>query len=296
MSMFLMTLYICTCFVFAGKGKTPVRRGNSWAVSVAASADQTMIQVLERSCEKSCQVTSEQIKADMKAAAEISKKNTSNEITPETEESTKRSGANNGTVWGTGSGERAARPAGKPVTGSGGRVGPGVTSSRQGGSCGSKADQPTHRPNTASISIDDIDGPSGAQSQNSCTREPRISESSGPADIDSLDFTGHAGNHNPRRPAILVGQGDGLNASGGSASAPDSCLQQDHLRNKDFVPRRPLTRSCTRMSSVSLVPETGKIEITIANLNTLLWKSEMKRFCITQSVLKCFLFLNPSII
>uniref|UniRef100_A0A3Q3VT09 F-box domain-containing protein n=1 Tax=Mola mola TaxID=94237 RepID=A0A3Q3VT09_MOLML len=215
-----------------GKGKTPVRRGNSWAVSAAASADQTMMQVLERSCEKSCQVTSEQIKADMKAAAEISKRNTSNEITPETEESTKRSGANNGTVWGTGSGGGAGRTGVKPVTGSGGKVGP------------------------AGITIDNIEGPSGAQSQNSCTREPRIRESSGPAGINSLDFTGHAGNHNSRRPAMLVGQGDSLNASAGSASAPVSCLQQDHPRNKDFVPRRPLTRSCTRMSSVSLVPET----------------------------------------
>lgn len=255
--------------MFAGKGKTPVRRGNSWAVSAAASADQTMMQVLERSCEKSCQVTSEQIKADMKAAAEISKRNTSNEITPETEESTKRSGANNGTVWGTGSGGGAGRTGVKPVTGSGGKVGPGVTSSRQEGGCGSKVDQTTHRPNTAGITIDDIEGPSGAQSQNSCTREPRIRESSGPAGINSLDFTGHAGNHNTRRPAMLVGQGDSLNASAGSASAPVSCLQQDHPRNKDFVPRRPLTRSCTRMSSVSLVPETGKIDVTIANLKYL---------------------------
>uniref|UniRef100_A0A8D2ZYW8 F-box domain-containing protein n=1 Tax=Scophthalmus maximus TaxID=52904 RepID=A0A8D2ZYW8_SCOMX len=51
-------------------------------------------------------------------------------------------------------------------------------------------------------------------------------------------------NHASRRP-LLTGQRERASGS-----------------DQDFVPRRPLTRSCTRMSSVSLVPETGKAEVT----------------------------------
>lgn len=244
--------------MFAGKGKTPLRRSNNLAVPVA-SADQKMVQVLESSCEKSCQVTSEQIKADMKAAAENSKRNSSKEITPEAGDTTARPAANSGTVLGTGSAGGAARTGVKPVTVSVGRVGPGVATSRQAGGCGSVVAGTTHRATTTGMTIDSTEGPSEAQTGHSCTREGGVRQSSGPADVDSLDSTGAAGNHASSRPAQLAGQGERQPASAGSASAAGSSSQQDH---KDFVPRRPLTRSCTRLSSVSLVPETGKIEVT----------------------------------
>lgn len=47
--------------------------------------------------------------------------------------------------------------------------------------------------------------------------------------------------------------------SGANQKASSDAPSQQ--RANYFVPRRPLTRSCTRLSSVSLLPETGKIEI-----------------------------------
>uniref|UniRef100_A0A8C4HT57 F-box domain-containing protein n=1 Tax=Dicentrarchus labrax TaxID=13489 RepID=A0A8C4HT57_DICLA len=122
--------------VFPGKGKTPLRRSNNVAVSVAASVDQTKAQVLESSCEKSCQVTSEQIKADMKAAVENSKRTSNKGVTTEAGETSTRPGAEGGPVRSTGSAGAAARTGVRPVTGSVSRVGPGVATSRQVDGCG----------------------------------------------------------------------------------------------------------------------------------------------------------------
>lgn len=239
----------------AGKGKTPLRRSNNLALTVAASADQTSMQVSESSCEKSCQVTSEQIKADMRAAAEKSKSKSSKGITPEAGETTARPGDNSGSVWGTGSaGGEATGTEVKPGTGSVGREGPGVGTSRQVGGCGSVVAGPTHTATTTDMTIDSAEGTSGAQAEDSCPREAGVSQSSGPAVVNSLDSTGAAGNHGSRRPALLPGQGV-------RQPAASSSSQQDHVRDHDFVPRRPLTRSCTRLSSVSLVPETGKTDV-----------------------------------
>lgn len=227
--------------------------------SVVASVDQTMVQVVENSCEKSCQVTSEQIKADMKAATENTKRNSCKGITSVAGETTARPGANSRTVWSTGTSGGAARTGVKPVTVSVGRVGPGVATSRQAGGCGSVVAGTTHRATTTGMAIDSTEGPSEAQSSHTCTRESMVSQSSGPAYMDSLDSTGAAGNYASSRPAQLTGQGERRPDSFGSASAAASSSQQD---NKVFVPRRPLTRSCTRLSSVSLVPETGKTGFT----------------------------------
>lgn len=226
--------------------------------SVVASVDQTVVQVVENSCEKSCQVTSEQIKADMKAATENTKRNSCKGITSVAGETTARPGANSGTVWGTGTSGGAARTGVKPVTVSVGRVGPGVATSRQAGRCGSVAAGATHRATTTGVAVDSTEGPSEAQSSHACTRESMVSQSSGPAYMDSPDPTGAAGNY-ASRPAQLTGQGERQPDSFGSASAAASSSQQDY---KVFVPRRPLTRSCTRLSSVALVPETGKTEST----------------------------------
>uniref|UniRef100_A0A8C4HSN0 F-box domain-containing protein n=1 Tax=Dicentrarchus labrax TaxID=13489 RepID=A0A8C4HSN0_DICLA len=224
--------------VFPGKGKTPLRRSNNVAVSVAASVDQTKAQVLESSCEKSCQVTSEQIKADMKAAVENSKRTSNKGVTTEAGETSTRPGAEGGPVRSTGSAGAAARTGVRPVTGSVSRVGPGVATSRQVDGCGR--------------------GPSRAQTGDSCPRESGVRQSSGIAGVDSLGPRDAS-----RRPALLVGQGERQPVPAGSTSAAGSVSQQGQARDEDFVPRRPLTRSCTRMSSVSLIPETARPRVTV---------------------------------
>ncbi|KAM7417024.1 hypothetical protein PAMA_016914 [Pampus argenteus] len=98
-----------------GKGKTPLRRSNNVAVSVAFPADQTKAEMSESSCEKSCQVTSEQIKADMKAAVEKSRRTSSKGIITEAGETTARPGPDSGMVRGHGITGAAARTAVRPV-------------------------------------------------------------------------------------------------------------------------------------------------------------------------------------
>ncbi|XP_038555469.1 F-box only protein 38 isoform X2 [Micropterus salmoides] len=244
-----------------GKGKTPLRRSNY--VAVSASVDHTKAQVLESSCEKSCQVTSEQIKADMKAAAENSRRTSSKGITTEAGETIARPVADSGTVRGTGSPGATARTGVRPVTGSAGRAGPMVATHRQVGGCGRVVAGTTHRATTTTDRAtgtgrtnDCTQGPSGARTGDSCTREAGARQSSGPAGEDSLEPRDAAVNHAPRKPVLLAGQGERHPGPAGSASAAVSASQQGQARDEDFVPRRPLTRSCTRMSSVSLVPET----------------------------------------
>lgn len=245
-----LSIYISLYFV--GKGKTPLRRSNNLAVSVTASTEQTVAQVLESSCEKSCQVTSEQIKADMKAAADNSKRNSSKAINPEAVETNGRTGASSGTVWGSGSVGGSTRTGVKAVTGSVGRVGPGLATSRHVGGSGSMVACTNHGENNA-------EGPSRAQG---CTVEAGVSENSASAGWDRLDSAAVDGNPDSSRTALLARQRQREPSSVGSASATGSVSQQDHTSDKDFVPRRPLTRSQTRMSSVSLVPETGKTKFT----------------------------------
>uniref|UniRef100_A0A8C4HR24 F-box domain-containing protein n=1 Tax=Dicentrarchus labrax TaxID=13489 RepID=A0A8C4HR24_DICLA len=247
------------------KGKTPLRRSNNVAVSVAASVDQTKAQVLESSCEKSCQVTSEQIKADMKAAVENSKRTSNKGVTTEAGETSTRPGAEGGPVRSTGSAGAAARTGVRPVTGSVSRVGPGVATSRQVDGCGRVVAGTTYRATTTNDratgtgrTIDGTEGPSRAQTGDSCPRESGVRQSSGIAGVDSLGPRDAS-----RRPALLVGQGERQPVPAGSTSAAGSVSQQGQARDEDFVPRRPLTRSCTRMSSVSLIPETARPRVTV---------------------------------
>ncbi|XP_030252668.1 F-box only protein 38 isoform X2 [Sparus aurata] len=245
-----------------GKGKTPLRRNNNVAVSVVAPAHQTKAQVLESSCEKSCQVTSEQIKADMKAATENSKRTSSNGIAPEAGATNARPPADRGTFRGTGSAGVAARSGVQPVTGSVSRVGPGVATSRQGGGCGRVLAGTTHRGTTTTDratgtgrTIDGTEAPSGVHAGDSCSRDAGVRQCTSAAGVYSLNPTDASVNHASRRPTLLTGQGQRQQVPAGSAAA-GSGSQQGQARDKDFVPRRPLTRSCTRMSSASLVPET----------------------------------------
>lgn len=233
-----------------GKGKTPLRRSNNVSVSV----DQTKAKVSESTCEKSCQVSSEQIKADMKAAAENSRRTISKGITIEAGETTARPGVDSGVVQGTASAGAEGRTGMRPVTGSGGSTGPGGVMSRQVGGCGRVVAGTTHR---APTTTDRATGPGwtndGAEGGGTCTMDTRVSQGSGPASVDNLEPRGATVNHAPRVPTLLAGHGERQ-----PDSAARSGPQQGRVRDEDFVPRRPLTRSCTRMSSEPLVPETGK--------------------------------------
>lgn len=229
-----------------GKGKTPLRRSNTVA----------LVSVLERSCEKSCQVTSEQIKADMKAAAESTKRPSTKGTPAEAGETSARPGAQTGTVRVTGSVGAAARSGVRPVTGSVGRVGPGSTS-RQVGGCSRVVVGSSHRAPTttdrATGTGRTIDSTEGGQAGD---KEDGLRPSSGPAAVDGVEPRDGAVNHASRRAALPSAQGERLPVPAGSASATGSGSKQAQTRHEDFVPRRPLTRSCTRMSSLSLVPET----------------------------------------
>lgn len=228
--------------MFTGKGKTPVRRNNNFPATVSTLGDQAIVPVLERSCEKSCQVTSEQIKADMKAAAE-NKRYCSKEMTAQPGKTTARPEANIRTVWGTEGAGGAARAVATPVTVSVERVEPGVATSRPAGRCEGIVAATTHRGTATGMNIDGTQDSSKEQTRDSCTREEGVRQSTVPVEVDRL---------NSGRLAQPTDNELGQPASG---SAPSS-LQ----KHKDFVPRRPLTRSCTRLSSVSLVPETGKTQ------------------------------------
>ncbi|XP_056294700.1 F-box only protein 38 [Pseudoliparis swirei] len=243
-----------------GKGKTPVRRGNNVAVSEAISANETKTLVLDSSCEKSCQVTSEQIKADMKAAVENSRRTSVKGIATEAVETAARPGADSGPLRGPGA---AARTGVRPVTGSVGRVGPGAATSRQVGGCGRlvvgnshQATTTTDRATGTGRTNDYAESPSGTRTGASCTRETGVRQSSAPACADSLDPRAAAVNHAARRPAQPTGQGQRLPTPAGSPYATFSGSQKGEATDEDFIPRRPLTRSCTRTSSVSLISET----------------------------------------
>lgn len=234
--------------VSPGKGKTPLRRSNNVSVSV----DQTKVKVPESTCEKSCQVSSEQIKADMKAAAENSRRTISKGITIETGETTARPGADgNCTVQSFGSTGAEGRTG---MAGSGGRTGPRGVMSRQVGGCGRVVAETSYR---AATTTDRATGPGwtndGAERGTSCTVDGRVRQGSGPAVVDNPEPKGATVNCAPRVPTLLARQGDRQ-----PISAAGSGPQQGRVTDEDFVPRRPLTRSCTRMSSVPLVPETGK--------------------------------------
>ncbi|XP_026227922.1 F-box only protein 38 isoform X2 [Anabas testudineus] len=235
-----------------GKGKTPLRRNNNVAVSVG----QTKAQVSESTCEKSCQVTSEQIKADMKAAAENSWRTTSKGITIEAGETTARPGADNGIAQRNISAGAEGRTGMRPMTGSGGRTGPGSVMSRQVGGYGRVVTGTTYRTSTTDTAAGPDWTNDGAEGGGSCARDVRVRQGSGPASVDNSEPRCATVNRAARVPTLPAGQGERQPAHAESHSSARSGPQQGRARYEDFVPRRPLTRSCTRMSSVPLVPET----------------------------------------
>uniref|UniRef100_A0A7N6BIM0 F-box domain-containing protein n=2 Tax=Anabas testudineus TaxID=64144 RepID=A0A7N6BIM0_ANATE len=90
----------------------------------------------------------------------------------------------------------------------------------------------------------------------SCARDVRVRQGSGPASVDNSEPRCATVNRAARVPTLPAGQGERQPAHAESHSSARSGPQQGRARYEDFVPRRPLTRSCTRMSSVPLVPET----------------------------------------
>lgn len=207
-----------------GKGKTPVRRSNNPPAAAQSSADQNVAAAaLERSCEKSCQVSSEQIKADMKAAAE-KKRYCGKEATSRVMTGKTAAGPEVN-VHGD-----AARAASTPLISSGESVGP---------SCVGASRQPLAS-RRQSTSTEDL-----CKARSRGTQRERLegtSQRTTAADVDS--------------------QGCSRQAQSG-ANEKESSDPPSQQRASYFVPRRPLTRSCTRLSSVSLLPETGKTEICL---------------------------------
>lgn len=257
--MWLFSAHLYDQYVFTGKGKTPLRRSTHSALSVDAAADQPVVPVLESSCDKSCQVTSEQIKADMKAAAENTKRGNSKCVASDAVQNSARTGTNSGAVWGTGSAGGATRTRAKAVTVPVGRAGPGGATTKQAvGGCGSMVAGTTDRQNCGGI--DNTEGATRAQRGTLETGGRQSSASTGGASPNSTAATG---NCDSRRIALLAEQQDRQPATSRSAGN-----QHNHETHQDFVPRRPLTRSRTRLSSVPLAPETGKHEVANADIQS----------------------------
>uniref|UniRef100_A0A3P8WZY7 F-box protein 38 n=1 Tax=Cynoglossus semilaevis TaxID=244447 RepID=A0A3P8WZY7_CYNSE len=215
--------------VFPGKGKTPLRRSNSAVAS--GSEGRTKARPSISSCEKSCQVTSEQIKADMKAAAENSRRSSSKGVSTEAQEPAHRSDCGTpptSVIPGTATRSRV-RPTAPSVVEAGAAVGGGATSTRPLGGCGRMIQASSHRTTTTTTTTTTNDRTSGGGGTNDKTVAPS-----------------------------RAGAGDGSPSIRGTAGTPAG-----QVREQDFVPRRPLTRSRTRMSSVSLVPETARPRVAV---------------------------------
>uniref|UniRef100_A0A665UT98 F-box domain-containing protein n=1 Tax=Echeneis naucrates TaxID=173247 RepID=A0A665UT98_ECHNA len=101
------------------------------------------------------------------------------------------------------------------------------------------------------------EGPSGAQTGGLGDRG-RLSSHHPPTSVGCLEPRGATVNHALRRPMVQSEQEEGQ-------PGPDigSGSQHSEVRDEDFVPRRPLTRSHTRMSCVSLVPDRAKPRVAV---------------------------------
>lgn len=253
-----------------GKGKTPLRRCGNVAVAVTVSMDNTKAQDSKTNCEKSCQVTSEQIKADMKAATESSSKG----ISTGAGENSSRQGAETGIRQGTGNAGAGGRTGMRQRSGSG-RIGAGVervgeARAAQGAGYGRVVAGAIHRATTTNggatgtgLNYGGSENPSGVRPEAAGTREVGARQSTGTnGGVGSMEPRGAVGDLASRRGILLVGQNERQPGPPGSHYAIGSSLQQGRGVEEGFVPRRPLTRSCTRMSSVPLAPEAGKSDIS----------------------------------
>uniref|UniRef100_A0A667X4P0 F-box protein 38 n=1 Tax=Myripristis murdjan TaxID=586833 RepID=A0A667X4P0_9TELE len=251
--------YYCNanmCVCVQGKGKTPLRRCGNVAVAVTVSMDNTKAQDNKTNCEKSCQVTSEQIKADMKAATESSSKG----ISTGAGENSSRQGAETGIRQGTGSAGVGGRTGMRQRSGSG-RAGVervGEARVAQGAGYGRVVAGAIHRATTTN------GGATGTGPEAAGTREVGARQRTGTnGGVGSMEPRGAVGDIASRRGILLVGQNERQPGPPGSHYAIGSSLQQGRGVEEGFVPRRPLTRSCTRMSSVPLAPEAARPRVSI---------------------------------
>ncbi|MEQ2219315.1 hypothetical protein XENOCAPTIV_015938 [Xenoophorus captivus] len=243
-----------------GKGKTPLRRYKSIAVS-----DQETAQVSKSACEKSCQVTSEQIKADIKAATENCRRSGSKEKTSVIVGAGGRPRADSGSVQSTGITGAASSSRTRPISGSLSRVGAGTTPTGHVDEFGRITDRNSSRPNTdrsTGCSRTDECGKSDMQIGHSFTSEKR--EHSCSVSVGNLT----SGCSSTGTAVLEERHGGTQPTNTGMASV--ICSQHNeglHQSPDDFVPRRPLTRSCTHMSMESLEPESGDTEFRIYDFN-----------------------------
>uniref|UniRef100_A0A667XCA6 F-box protein 38 n=1 Tax=Myripristis murdjan TaxID=586833 RepID=A0A667XCA6_9TELE len=132
-------------------------------------------------------------------------------------------------------------------------TGAGENSSRQGAETGI-------RQGTGSAGV----GGRTGMRQRTGTREVGARQRTGTnGGVGSMEPRGAVGDIASRRGILLVGQNERQPGPPGSHYAIGSSLQQGRGVEEGFVPRRPLTRSCTRMSSVPLAPEAGKPRVSI---------------------------------
>uniref|UniRef100_A0A8C5B236 F-box domain-containing protein n=1 Tax=Gadus morhua TaxID=8049 RepID=A0A8C5B236_GADMO len=225
----------------AGKGKTPLRRAGSTAAPSTVKPPPTVKSPPlpgEGCCEKSCQVTSEQIKADMKAATESGNHGLAGVA--------KQGPA----AGGGGDGSTPPRPSADPGTGHGGTGGrgarPGAAGGRpRGGESGPETGRDADRTNRAQA---------GAVGRGT-TNGPEHEGAGGPGAEQGAGRSGGAGPG--AQPTGGASRGT-TNRPGGqtlhSESLGGSDQPGDRLEDM-FVPRRPLTRSRSRMSLVPLVAE-----------------------------------------
>uniref|UniRef100_A0A3B5KZJ8 Reverse transcriptase zinc-binding domain-containing protein n=1 Tax=Xiphophorus couchianus TaxID=32473 RepID=A0A3B5KZJ8_9TELE len=222
------------------KGKTPLRRCKSVPVS-----DQGKAQVTQSTCEKSCQVTSEQIKADIKAATENCRRSGNKEKTSEIVGGTVRQRADT-------SSSRT-----RPITGSLSRVEADTAPSRHVDGFGRITNQNTCRPTTyRSTSCSRTEcAKSDMQTEDSFTSEK--GESAGPVSVgcmttgcSSTGTSAQQERHGGRQPT--------------NAGIPSVICSQHNEGGQNFVPRRPLTRSCTHTSLESLEPTSGHTKPRVA--------------------------------
>ncbi|XP_015251867.1 PREDICTED: F-box only protein 38 [Cyprinodon variegatus] len=219
-----------------GKGKTPLRRSKG-----AAVCDQGKALVSQGTCEKSCQVTSEQIKADVKAATETCRRSAAKEKGCEMEGGAARQRADGGSVQSTGSSGAASSCRTRPITGSVSRVGAGTAPGHTQG-FGRNADR-----NTCSPTADRSTG-CGRTGGSTCHRSD-LQAGDGPT-----ARRGSGSSRNPPSGCASSGTPQERQRSREPAMAGLDCSQHNE-GCQNFIPRRPLTRSCTTTSAESWEPE-----------------------------------------
>lgn len=198
--------------------------------SASASRNEAQSPASEGRCEKSCQVTSEQIKADMKAASENSRRTSSKGVNTDSGGTSTRPGQDSAR-HSTGVNGAAERP----VTEGVGKIEPGAAPGCQ------RVDRASGRANGST------ENHSGTHTVD---REGGLRQTSGTARGAHLESRGSDENTTSGQPA-------GQRHRQTPVAQRSSCKRTLASDENSSLPRRPLTRSCTRMSSVTLMPETG---------------------------------------